>query len=259
MRTTTNIRYVAEPKHVREITLIGTADFEFWSEFLNAEDLEPVRCGDGAQVVVVAAEMAYLGHRFTEISFSVRAGLTEGSSGAGMRLLHAFTSSRFFAWCERTMFATPYGHGECHVSVHSPLSLRLDVRATRVLSAEMASAGRSAIRTGDESWEVPVFLPPRGTAKDSRLFFGRLRGHTIVYPFSSGDRFELEPLAGGRVLQPLVDSQFRPQEWVVRADATHGKSKTYRRSDFFTRDHTARFGSAGGRSNGLPGGVPTGM
>ena len=38
-------------------------------------------------------------------------------------------------------------------------------------------------------------------------------------------------------LQPLADSRFHPQEWVVRADATHGKSKTYRRTDIFTRDH----------------------
>lgn len=149
MRTTTNIRYVAEPQHVREVTLTGTADLGFWSDFLNAEGLAPVRCSDGAQVVVVAAEMVYLGVRFTEISFSVRAVLTKSSSRAGMRLLHAFTSSRIFAWCERTIFTTPYGHGECHVSVHSPASVRLDVHSTRVLSAEMASAGRSALRAGD--------------------------------------------------------------------------------------------------------------
>lgn len=28
----------------------------------------------------------------------------------------------------------------------------------------------------------------------------------------------------------FADSGFTPQEWLVRADATHGKSKTYRRS-----------------------------
>ena len=239
MRTTTNIRYVAEPKHVREVTLTGTADFGFWSDFLNAEGLAPVRCGDGAQVVVVAAEMVYLGLRFTEVSFSVRAVLTQSRSSEGMRLLHAFTSSYVFAWCERKIFATPYGHGECHVSVHSPASVRLDVHGTRVFSAEMSSVERLATRAGDERWEGPVFLPPRGTAKDSRLFFGRLRGHTVVYPFSSGDRFAIQASADCGVLQPLADSRFHPQEWVVRADATHGKSKTYRRTDVFTQDHAA--------------------
>ncbi len=103
MRTAPKIRYVAEPKHVREVTLVGTADFGFWSDYLQAERLTPMRCGDAAQVLVVSAEMVYLGVRFTEVSFSIRTVLTQDGSSAGMRLLHAFTSSRVFAWCERTL------------------------------------------------------------------------------------------------------------------------------------------------------------
>ena len=239
MRTAQRIRYVAEPKHVREVTLTGTADFGFWSDYLKAEGLTPMRCGDAAQILVVSAEMVYLGVRFTEVSFSVRTVLTQDGSSAGMRLLHAFTSSRVFAWCERTMFATPYSHGACRVSVQSPPSVRLDAPGGCVLSAEMFPLARSATRAGDESWEGPVFLPPRGAAGDGRLFFGRLSGHTVVYPFSSSDRFAMDLSAGGGVLQPLADSRFFPQEWVVRADATHGKSKTYRRTDIFTHDHAA--------------------
>src|SRR5688572_22286702 len=137
MRTTTNICYIAEPKHVREVTLTGTADFRFWSDFLKADGLAPVRCGDDAQVVVVGAEMVYLGLRFTEVSFSVRAVLAEkSSSSSGMRLLHAFTSNRVFAWCERTLFKTPYGHRQGRVSVQGRPSLQLDIQAARVLSAE---------------------------------------------------------------------------------------------------------------------------
>ena len=162
-----------------------------------------------------------------------------------MRLLHAFTSSRVFAWCERTIFATPYGHGEGHVSVHGLPSVRLDAQGERVLSAEMSSVERPAIRAGDASWEGPVFLPPRSSANESRLFFRRLRGHTVVYPFSRGDFFAIEASAGGGVLQPLADSRFHPQEWVVRADATHGKSKTYRRTDIFTDDHVRITGEFG--------------
>jgi hypothetical protein len=233
MRTTANIRYVAEPKHVREVTLEGTTDLGFWSDYLKSDGLEPVRYGDDGQIVVVAAEMVYMGLRFTEVSFSVRAALTNSSGSAGMRLLHAFTTSRIFAWCERALFATPYSQGKCCVSVHRPTSVRLDAQGERVLSAEMSSVERPAIRAGDDSWEGPVFLPPRGTAKDSRLFFGRLRGHTVVYPFSSDDRFTIEPSAAGGVLQPFADSRFCPQEWVVRADANHGKSKTYRRINIF--------------------------
>ena len=222
MRTAQRIRYVAEPKHVREVTLTGTADFGFWSDYLKTEGLTPMRCGDVAQILVVSAEMIYLGVRFTEVSFSVRTVLTQDGSSAGMRLLHAFTSSRVFAWCERTMFATPYSHGACRVSVQSPPSVRLDAPGGCVLSAEMFPLARSATRAGD-----------------GRLFFGRLSGHTVVYPFSSSDRFAMDLSAGGGVLQPLADSRFFPQEWVVRADATHGKSKTYRRTDIFTHDHAA--------------------
>lgn len=239
MRTTTNIRYVSEPKHVREVTLVGTSELGFWSDYLKSDGLAPERFGDCGQVVVVAAEMDYLGISFTEISFSVRVALPRSSKSAGMRLLYAFSSSRIFAWCERTIFTTPYGHGECHVSVHGPPSMRLDAQGERVFSAEMSSVERPALRVGHESWEGPVFLPPRNAANESRLFFGRLRGHTVVYPFSRDDRFALEPSAGGGVLQPLADSGFDPQEWVVRADATHGKSKTYSRTDVFPDDRAA--------------------
>ena len=239
MPITTHIRYVAEPKHVREVTLTGTTDLGFWSDYLKSEGLAPVRYGGDGQIVIVAAEMVYLGLRFTEVSFSVRAVLAQRPGSEGMRLLHAFTSSRVFAWCERTLFATPYDHGECRVSVHGPPSVRLDAQGERVLSAEMSSVERPVVRAGDESWEGPVFLPPRGTMNDCRLFFGRLRGHTVVYPFAAGDHFGIEPSAGGGALRPLADAQFHPKEWVVRADATHGKSKTYRRTEVFTHDHAA--------------------
>ena len=237
------VRYVAELKHVREVTLIGSADFGFWSDCLKAEGLVPLRCadtaqrcGDAAQVWVVSAEMVYLGVRFTEVSFSVRTTLAGNDGTSGMRLLHAFNSSRIFAWCERTLFATPYAYGQCQISIQHPPTVRLDASGGSVLSAEMSPSARSPLRTGHESWEGPVFLPPRGKRGDSRLFFARLSGHTMVYPFSSGDQFAIDLSAGGEALQPLADSRFVPQEWVVRADATHGKSRTYRRKSIFVHD-----------------------
>jgi hypothetical protein len=84
-----------------------------------------------------------------------------------------------------------------------------------------------------------VILPPRVDGGDSRLFFGRLSGHTVVYPFSSCARFEMDFSAGAGVLQPLADSRLFPNGRVVRAHATHGKSKTDRRTDFFPHDNTA--------------------
>ena len=239
MRTAHKICYMAEPKHVREVTLTGAADFGFWSAYLKAERLSPVRCGDAAQVLVVSAEMVYLGIRFTEVSVSIRTVLAQDGSGVGMRLLHAFTSSRVFAWCEQTLFSTPYSHGAGRVSVQSPPSMRLETPDGCVLRAEMSPLARPALRAGDENWEGPVFLPPRGAADEGRLFFGRLSGHTTVYPFLGTDHFAMEPSAGRGVFQPLAEATFSPQEWVVRTDATHGKSRTYRRTDIFTHDDAA--------------------
>jgi hypothetical protein len=233
MPTSNNIRYVAEPKHVREVSLIGVSDFGYWSDFLKAEWLVPVRLGDTAQVVVVAAEMAYMAVRFTEVSFSVRVALAGEGGKEGMRLVHAFTSSQVFSWCERNMFDTPYSYGECQISVQNPISVRVRAKDGVVVRAEMSPLARAATRAGEETWEGPVFLSPRGVAEDSRLFFARLSGHTLTYPFLSGDRVSLDGSTGGGVLRPLVDSGFSAKEWVMRADATHGKSKTYRRADVF--------------------------
>src|SRR5688572_8610961 len=104
MRTNSNIRYIAEPKHVREVSLGGTTDLRFWSDYLKPEGLAPISVDDRGQFVIVAAEMVYLGIRFTEISFCVRVVLQQNRLISGMRLLQAFTSSRLFAWCERTLF-----------------------------------------------------------------------------------------------------------------------------------------------------------
>jgi len=211
--------------------LIGTSDFGFWFDYLRAEGLSPVRCGDAAQVVVVAAEMSYLGVRITEVSFSVRVAPTEDFSQEGMRLLHAFSSNRVFAWCERAIFATPYTCADCQVSVQNPVWLNVRAKGGSVFRAEMSPLARPAVRAVDETWEGPVFLPARRAADDNRLFFARLRGHTVVYPFLSGDDVSLDGSTGGGVLRLLLDSGFSAKEWVVRADATHGKSKTSRRAD----------------------------
>ena len=38
------------------------------------------------------------------------------------------------------------------------------------------------------------------------------------------------------VLQALMDSHFVAKEWIVREDATHAKSKTYKRADLLPRE-----------------------
>jgi len=64
------------------------------------------------------------------------------------------------------------------------------------------------------------------------LFFARIRGHTQTYPFLPGtDSVAIRPPPDSALLRALRDSHFVAKEWIVRQDATHAKSKTYKRAD----------------------------
>jgi hypothetical protein len=41
----------------------------------------------------------------------------------------------------------------------------------------------------------------------------------------------IRPWPDSEVLQALRDSHFVAKEWIIREDATHAKSKTYKRAD----------------------------
>ncbi|MFM9966253.1 MAG: hypothetical protein ACKV2Q_34180 [Planctomycetaceae bacterium] len=41
----------------------------------------------------------------------------------------------------------------------------------------------------------------------------------------------ITPAAGSPILQALIDSHFVVDEWLIRRDATHAKSKTFRRKN----------------------------
>lgn len=234
------IRYVAELDHVREVSLHGTADLSFWTARLLAENLVPVQRDGRARLVVMAAEMVFMGIRFTEVSFSVPVVAPGPAALEAAFLVHAFNSSRLFASCERLLFATPYSHAECHVSVAASPSIRVALGGETVFHAEMSSSmtdpARTPARSGDEGWEGPVFIPThrRFGVGDTRLFFGRIKGHTQACRFMAlKDTVSIAPPSTPAVLKCLLDSGFVGEEWFVREDASHGKSKTYRRSEVF--------------------------
>jgi hypothetical protein len=75
-----------------------------------------------------------------------------------------------------------------------------------------------------------VFLPERRakTGGASKLFFAKIEGHTRAYPYlPSRDELEITSSAGANVFRLLLDGGFAGQEWIVREDATHAKTKTY--------------------------------
>ena len=230
------VKYVAELRYVREVSLLGTADLAFWEDRLREEGLAPAEQDGKAQLLVTTADAKFLGVPFREVSFSV---LVAGHGQAAF-LVRAFNSSRLFAFCERAFFSTPYYPGDVRVSATFPASLQLTTGGGAVFRAEMqgdASApGRGPSRSGEDGREGPVFLPGgrRGKGRQGDLFFARLRGHTRAYPFlPSRDAVTIGPTPEGGVLQALVDSHFVGKEWAVRENAEHARSKTYKRAAVF--------------------------
>lgn len=240
----TAVKYVAKLSHVREVTLLGEAEPSFWRDRLREHDLVPVEEDGKAQILIIAADAKFAGTRFREVSVSVVVSPPEGESRRDAAfLVHAFNSSRVFALCERVFFKTPYHHGDARVSASFPPSLQVGLGGEVVLRAEMlgdpSGPAREPSRDGADGWEGPVFLPVErpGNGRPGRLFFARIRGHTRTYPFREGeDSVAIRPSRGGpAVLQSLVDSGFAGKAWIVREDADHAKSKTYRREAVLRR------------------------
>jgi hypothetical protein len=227
---------------VREVSLLGTADLAFWKERLLKEELHPAECDGQAQLLIIAADAKYLGVRFRELSVSVLVSRPrEGTRQDAAYLVRAFNSCRSFAYCERVFFSTPYYYGDVRVSASLPASVHLVQKEEVVFAAQMSAdvpgQGREPSCCGEACWEGPVFLPESRRRKDrpGKLFVARLRGHTQRYPFLPGwDSVAIRPPPGSEVLQALINSHFLAMEWIVRADATHAKSKTYRRDYFST-------------------------
>ena len=230
-----SIKWAAELDHVRELSLAGTADLAFWREHLRAHDLVPAESPDGqAQIQIVAADATFMGARFRELSFSVLVRAPEQAYPQGATyLMGAFNSSRFFAFCERTFFATPYDHGDVRLSGSPPASIDLAKNGEGEFRAVLRAEGREPARRGEERWEGPVFLPEArpGKVRQGNLFYARLGGQTQTYPFiPDQDSLTLAPAPASTLLQLLHQSRFAGKAWAVREAAAHAKSKTYKRA-----------------------------
>jgi hypothetical protein len=240
----TSVKWAAELAHVREVSLLGRADLAFWKDRLLREELLPAESDGHAHLLIVAANSKYMGVPFRELSFSVLVSSPEeGPFQDAAYLVCAFNSCRFFAFCERAFFSTPYFHGDVRVLASLPASMHLVKKGEVVFAAEMGAdasgLGREPSRCGEDGWEGPVFLPEhrRGKGRDSNLFVARLRGYTRTYPFlPATDSVAIRPSSDNEILQALSDSHFLAKEWIVREDATHAKSKTYKRDELLPRE-----------------------
>jgi hypothetical protein len=231
---TKQVKWAAEIAGVREVSLLGSADLDFWVDRLRSERLFPAEKHGRAQVLVISAEMKFMGVWFREVSFSIQVRLPDQeATGEAAFLGYAVNTSRFFAWSERVFFGTPYSHGQ--VEIESPLPCLIQWRHgdKRIFEARMSTnqpLPREPIRMGDESWYGPIFLPTRRPGQ-GQAFIGKLEGATRAYSFlPDTDSWTIHPSDDHKFLQALLDSQLTFEEWIIRESASHAKSKTYPRA-----------------------------
>jgi hypothetical protein len=226
------VKYIATIHNVREVILLAAADLGYWEDRLRREHLFPHRVDGKAELMISAMASKWMGVPFRELCVTVAASLREdGSSRDGYFLAAAFNSSRFFSFCERTFFHTPYRHGRINVEAGPRCSFGLCDGGDFVFQAQM-SGKPAKPTTSDELWEGKIFIPDGERQKQSRgnFFFAKLGGHTEVIPFTEmGDVLDLSPLKSHPVAQWLMDCRLQGKEWRVRRNATHARSKTYNR------------------------------
>lgn len=227
-----DIQYVATLPHVREVTLVGSADLGFWADRLRAENLTPLAHDGRARILAISADARFRGVSFQELSFSIV--LAPGDQpgqhlGSGAFLVQAFNSVRFFAFCERTFFRTPYEYGSVRIEASLPASIDLTRGQSPLFRVTMGTgAAPSAEAPYRDGWEGPILLPSRQVKGRGRWFVARIRGAAIPVTFQSGrDTIEISPARELPIFQALIDSDFTATHWLIRQDAMHAKSKTY--------------------------------
>ncbi|MFN8597000.1 MAG: hypothetical protein U0559_12560 [Anaerolineae bacterium] len=227
---TAPIQYIVEVSNVTEVMLTGSADLAFWQDRLRPEDLRPYVNQGHAELLISATQLKWRGATSRELTVSVAvADQTDESRHAGFYLVRAFNSLAPFAWMERTFFKTPYFPGEIHVDARGPAAVDLRLKHEPVFTAKQ-SAIAAPISNADEMWAGPIYLPRYlvGASDPGRVFYAKLSGQTQVYPFAASDSLLLKPTVP--VFNWLIESKFTARDWRLRTNATHAKSKTYRRS-----------------------------
>lgn len=225
------IRWAAVIHGVQEVVLAGVADLAYWRNALKREGLCPFNANGSAEILISAPRLIWMGLRFCEMSISISVARREDAPQPdGTFLAHAFNSSRLLALSERTFFGTPYYAADIHVTTDMPVgfSVSSSGSAKRQLAARM-TAQPPLLRSGDEHWAGPIFLPRVRTAADAprKYFMAQLTGNAQAYAFAAGtDVLELNPAEPNDIFAELRDSGFAAREWRVRLDGTHAKSRT---------------------------------
>ncbi len=222
--------YITTVANVKETILLGTANLDFWRARLKHENLFPFNTNDRAQILISATQFKWSGLPSRELVISIATcDHAQGNSADAAYLIQAFNSSRMLAFAERAFFQTPYTWGKTEIDPRLPASIRFDDGAGAMFRAQMVGA-RTPVRSENEILQGAIYLPNE-TNQVGNVFFAKLGGFTLAYPFLTGtDTLELKSSNQASVFQALIESGFTPHEWRIRNEATHARSKTYKRT-----------------------------
>lgn len=223
--TNDTIKYITTIENVKETALFGTANLDFWRAHLKQQGLFPFNVNDKAQITINATQLVWSGMPSRElvISIAVCKNANESTPDAAY-LIHAFNSSRILAFAERAFFQTPYDWGKIETTERVPAFIDFEDGDGAMFRAQM-SGTPVRLRGEDEILEGAIFLP-----QSNNIFYAKLGGYTETYPVVAGtDTIEMRPSRRTPAFEWLGESQFAPQEWRLRNNATHARSKTYKR------------------------------
>lgn len=216
--------YIATVEAVQEIGIRGKSRWQFWKDYLASSDLILRTDDQHARVSYTVSAIRWKGFSFLESTLVVEIENPDREGDVAAYLVAALSTSRLLAFCERTMFRTPYYRGEATFNIESPQRFTVSHRDGSIINASRSSAAESA-REEDE-WEGPVYFSGN---RGRRSFMNvRLAGDIEVYPFRNDvDCWEVESTSDDQIAGLLSRSGFQPTQWRLRTDGTHSRSKTY--------------------------------
>lgn len=228
----TDTKFIVEVQNVKEVTLAAEADLPYWQDRLQGEALFPFNDNGKAELTISATELRSMGRRTNELTFGITVcERQEADSRDGVYLLHAFNSSRLFAWIERAIFHTPYYPGHIHLEDAVPATIQLSDPHGMSVNIQMGTkVAPDLIR--DELWQGKIFLPRRRAhpQQPGEFFIAKLGGYTELYRYSPTlSSLSLAPRPEHRIFQWLLDSNVIGKEWRIRHSAVHARSKTFQR------------------------------
>lgn len=242
-----HVTWTAQLNHVRDASLLGSAELSFWRDRLAGEELTPVDRVGRTNILIVSAAGRFMGVRFRELSVSVIvSSVAVAAETTSCFLVRAFNSNRFFTFCERRFFSTPYDYADVEVVHDIPTAITVTQHGRTFFQASMQRGDTPTTRTPthvrEEALVARIMLPSRmhSTRRQRKMFFARISGNTHVYPFMAGeDTVVIHPQADGDVFHTLLESDFLPEQWIVRSNAAHAKSRTYNRGEIADMERLA--------------------